>query len=115
MPFRFRRTKSDDIDARIAALRSELNALQSDMKGLAGDVGAAADERLTSAIRDVESVASQAIQLAQDAAADTIEDVGHWGGSALNTARGTIRKQPFYALALAMGVGAAIGTACSRR
>ena len=49
---------SKHIDTRLGALRSELDALQSDMKGLAGDVGNAADGRVHLAIRNAENVGS---------------------------------------------------------
>lgn len=115
MAFGFARSRKGTIEARIEALRSELGALQQDMKGLAGDVGAAADERLTGALRAVEVLAAQALQLAQDAATDAVDNAEQWADDRLDTVRSAIRSRPLYALALSMGAGAIIGAACNRR
>ena len=44
----------NSIDARLTALRNDFDALQQDIKGLAGDVGAAASERAQLAMRSAE-------------------------------------------------------------
>ena len=47
------------IEARLSALRQDLEALQEDMRGLGEGVGEAAQERLTEALRATESLAVQ--------------------------------------------------------
>jgi len=56
------------VDSRLSALRRDFAALQEDMKGLAGDVSAAASERARIALRGAEDVADRAMILAEEAA-----------------------------------------------
>ena len=65
------------IEARLSALRQDLEALQEDMRGLGEGVGEAAQERLTEALRATEALAAQA----QD-----------WGNENLETVRDSIRE-----------------------
>ena len=104
-----------NIDIRLGALRSELDELQGDMKGLAGDVGDAADGRVHLAIRNAENVAERALRLAEEAAAHVADDVETWTNDNLDSVRGSVRDQPLSAIFLAMGLGALIGAIFMRR
>ena len=48
-----------NIDARLVALRADIQALQGDMKGLYGDVSEIASERAALAMRSAEEIADQ--------------------------------------------------------
>jgi ElaB/YqjD/DUF883 family membrane-anchored ribosome-binding protein len=104
-----------NIDTRLGALRSELNSLQADMKGLAGDVGETADGRVHLAIRNAENVAERAFRLAEEAAAQVAGDVETWTNDNLDSARESVRAQPLAAIALSMGAGALLGAIFTRR
>lgn len=88
------------IEARLSALRQDLEALQEDMRGLGEGVGEAAQERLTEALRATEALASQA----QD-----------WGNENLDTVRDSIREQPLAACLVSMGIGTLLGAILLRR
>ena len=88
------------IEARLSALRQDLEALQEDMRGLGEGVGEAAQERLTEALRATEALASQAQE---------------WGTENLDTVRDSIREQPVAACLVSMGIGALLGAILLRR
>jgi len=115
MADRKKRVRSGDIENRLEALRSDLDALQTDVKGLVGDAGVAADERISTAIHSAEDVANRAMRLAQDATNQAIDGVEHWTSDNLDTVRSSIRKQPLYAVGISMGLGAVVGAVLSRR
>ena len=112
-----RRSKNTtkDIGARIGALRTEFNALQKDVKGLAGDAGEIANDRAHLAIRAAENVAERAFHLAEDAAAHLAKDVETWTDDNLDSVRDTVRAPPISAVVLSMGAGAILGAICFRR
>jgi ElaB/YqjD/DUF883 family membrane-anchored ribosome-binding protein len=93
-------TGEGQIEARLSALRQDLQALQEDMRGLGEGVGEAAQERLTEALRATEALAVQA----QD-----------WGNENLDTVRDSIRDQPVAACLVSMGIGALLGAILLRR
>jgi ElaB/YqjD/DUF883 family membrane-anchored ribosome-binding protein len=101
--------------ARLGALRSELETLEADMKGLVGDVEGIADNRVHLAIRKAEDVAHRAYRLAEDSATHVVDDAQAWTNGNLDSARKSIRAQPFSALALSIGAGALIGAIFMRR
>ena len=103
------------MDSRLGALRSELETLESDMKGLVGDVEGIADNRVHLAIRKAENVAHRAYRLAEESATHVADDVEEWANGNLDSARKSIRAQPFSALALSLGAGALLGAIFMRR
>jgi hypothetical protein len=106
------------MDARLGALRSELETLETDMKELAGDVEGIADKRVHQAIRKAESVAHRAYRIAEESVTHVAGDMEAWADGNVELARKSIRSQPISALALSMGAGALIGAivgAISRR
>ena len=106
---------SKNIDSRLGALRSELDSLQADMKGLAGEVADVADGRVHLAIRNAENVAERAYRLAEEAAAHAVDDVETWTNDNLESVRGSVRAQPLSAIVLSMGAGALLGALFLRR
>jgi len=103
------------LDNRIEALRTDLGALQSDVKGLANDAGVVANERISKAIRAAEDVAKRAVNVAEDATSQALVKVEHWADDNLDTVRTSIRNQPFYAIGISMGLGAFVGAMLTRR
>ncbi len=104
-----KKTGPKNVDNRLGALRTDLDALQSDIKGLAGDAGDAANSRAHQAVRAAESVAERAYRLAEETASHMADDVGTWTNDNLDSARDSIRAQPLSALLLSLGIGAIIG------
>ncbi len=100
MSVRVQKNGADNKDARLGALRSELETLEADMKGFAGDVEGMADKRVHLAIHRAEDVAHRAYRLAEDSVNHIAGDVQEWAGGNLNSARKSIRAQPLSALAL---------------
>ncbi|MDR3527923.1 MAG: hypothetical protein P4L57_11645 [Rhizomicrobium sp.] len=101
--------KNKRLDSRLGTLRSELESLESDMKGFAGDVEDAADNRVHQALRKAEAIAHRAYRYAEESSAHVAQDVENWADGNLDDARKTIRAQPISALAISMGAGALVG------
>lgn len=101
------------MDARLGALRSELETLETDMKVLAGDVEGIVDSRVHLAIRKAEDVAHGAYRLAEESAAHVANDVKDWTNDNLNSVRKSVRARPLSLLALSMGAGALVGAIIS--
>ncbi len=88
------------MEARLAALRQDLEALQEDMRGLGEGVGEAAQERLREALRATEGLTAQA------------ED---WTNENLGSLREIVREQPVAACLVSAGIGAILGLLLFRR
>jgi ElaB/YqjD/DUF883 family membrane-anchored ribosome-binding protein len=110
-----KRNGTKKVDKRLGALRSELDTLQGDMKGLAGDVIDVADGRVHLAIRNAEDVAERAYSLAEEAVGHAADDVETWTKGNLDSARESVRTRPLAAIALSMGAGALLGSIFLRR
>ena len=91
--------KNSDVQARLNALRGDLDALQQDMKGLVGDIGGAASTQVHGAL---------------ETASDTVERAGEWTAENLDGVRETVRTQPLAACMLSMSAGAIIGALLMR-
>jgi ElaB/YqjD/DUF883 family membrane-anchored ribosome-binding protein len=111
-----------NIDARLTQLRRDFEALQEDVKGLAGDVGMAASERAQMAMRSAEDVADRAMRLAEEAAreaktvaVDFKDDAEEWAEENAESLRVQVREQPLTALLIAGGIGAFLGAIFLRR
>ena len=85
-------------------LRDDLEALQTDMKGLAGGVGDAAQARLNEMLRNTEDMADQITAQVED-----------WTNDNAESLREQVREQPLFACAVAMGIGALLGAILLRR
>jgi hypothetical protein len=82
----------------LSSLREDLDALQTDVRGLMSDVGDVATDQ-------VNSVVNGAI----DTATDTVDRVSEWGNDNLEGVRQVVRTQPLAACVLSMSAGAIIG------
>jgi ElaB/YqjD/DUF883 family membrane-anchored ribosome-binding protein len=98
------RKKPTTLEERLDALRDDLEALQTDMKGLAGGVGDAANARLNEMLRNTEDMAEQITSQVED-----------WTNDNAESLRETVREQPLTSVAIAMGVGAFLGLILFRR
>jgi ElaB/YqjD/DUF883 family membrane-anchored ribosome-binding protein len=110
------------IDTRLTALRRDFEVLQSDIKGLAGDVGVIASERAQLTMRSAEDVADRAMLLAEEAAREAKvmasefrDDAEEWAEENAENLRAQVRDQPLMALLIAGGVGAFLGAIFLRR
>ena len=117
-----KRTTTSNIDARLAALRTDFETLQTDMRGLAGDVGEVASVRASTAMRSAEDVAERAFALAEEAAAQAKEkayevagDVEAWTEENAESLREVVREQPITSVLVALGLGAFRGALLLRR
>jgi len=112
-----RRKKSTPktVDTRLRALRSDIDTLTADMKGLAGDVGDVADERIQKLMRAAEHVAERALHLAEEATTQFTDDVETWANDNLESARESVRAHPLLAIGLSIGLGALFGATLLRR
>ena len=91
-------SNGSDVQARLTALRSDLDALQKDMRGLVSDVGDAAS-------KEVQGAMGGAINSAQEA----VERLEDWSNDNLDGMRDAVRHQPLAACVLSMSAGALIG------
>ncbi len=111
-----------NIDARLAALRADFDALQTDMKGLYGDVSEVASERAALAMRSAEEIADRAVALAEEAAKEAKataleykEEAEDWAEENAEELRTHVRAQPIQSLLIAGGIGAFLGAIFLRR
>jgi ElaB/YqjD/DUF883 family membrane-anchored ribosome-binding protein len=98
------KANGDDLQGRLAALKGDLEVLQKDLRGLAGEASDVATQKMNEALNG-------AMETVQDMA-DRVED---WGADHIVTLREQIREQPLAACALAMGAGALLGAILLRR
>jgi ElaB/YqjD/DUF883 family membrane-anchored ribosome-binding protein len=135
---RKRKTKgAQHVDERIAALKDDIDEIQSDMNGLARGAGEVAQERsdsakslagnlvsgarsrasdsVSAAKRYTEKRLNRALQEAEDVVDRLSGEVEEWASENADTARATIRNQPLAACVLSMSAGALIGALLLRR
>jgi ElaB/YqjD/DUF883 family membrane-anchored ribosome-binding protein len=115
MPARHKSQTTKHIGKRLGTLRSDIAALQDDMKGLADTAGDAANDSARLAAHAAENIAQRAYQLAEEAVAEVADEVETWGNENLDTVRESVRTQPLSAVFLAMGMGALLGSVFLRR
>ncbi len=115
-------TANGNIEARLAALRADFDALQTDLKGLYGDVGQIASERAALAMRSAEEIADRAVALAEEAAKEAKvtaleykEEAQEWADENAEELRGYVRSQPIQSLLIAGGLGVFLGAIFLRR
>ena len=87
-----------DVQARLSALRDDLDALQQDMRALVSDVGGVASGHV-----------HEAMNGAMESASEAVERVEEWGNENLEPVREAVRTQPLAACMLSMSAGAIIG------
>jgi ElaB/YqjD/DUF883 family membrane-anchored ribosome-binding protein len=115
MAARKAKSGSKTVDAKLGALRSDLEAIQSDIKKAARDGDGVVNERAQAALHAAESVAERALRLAEETATDWAEDVEAWTNGNLDSARESVRAQPLSAMLLSLGAGALLGAIFLRR
>jgi ElaB/YqjD/DUF883 family membrane-anchored ribosome-binding protein len=98
-----------DLDRRLDALRSDLDSLQSNTKGLAADAAGVASGQARDAIRAAESVAERALRLAEETAQGFAGDIEQWTNDNLGQARDRVREQPLQAVLVSLGIGLLFG------
>ena len=92
------------MDARLGALRNDIEALQENMKSLVLDAGDAANARVHEAVRATESAAQQ-----------VLDDVEDWADGNVSSVRDMVRAQPLKYCMLSLGAGAILGALFLRR
>jgi ElaB/YqjD/DUF883 family membrane-anchored ribosome-binding protein len=92
-----------DLQAALEQLRDDLEALQRDVKNLAGEAGGAASDKINEAL----ATALGTVESLRDRAES-------WGEANLDTVRDTVREQPLQSCMVAFGIGALIGAILRR-
>jgi ElaB/YqjD/DUF883 family membrane-anchored ribosome-binding protein len=115
MPAKKANTKKKTVEARLGVLRSDLEALQTEVKNGAGEVGEVAEARAGAVVQSAGELAERAFLLAEETATDWAGDVEDWTNDNLESARESVRTQPLAAVALAVGAGALLGAIFLRR
>jgi ElaB/YqjD/DUF883 family membrane-anchored ribosome-binding protein len=112
-----RKTKnaSTAVDVKLGKLRSDITAIQSDMRKAVADGEGVVNAHAQAALRAAESAAERALRLAEDTAANWADDVETWTNDNLDSARESVRAQPISAMLLSLGVGALLGAIFLRR
>jgi ElaB/YqjD/DUF883 family membrane-anchored ribosome-binding protein len=95
---------SEDFQAKLDALKADLESLQTHVRGLAGDIGEVATERMNSALSD-----------AMKSVHELTGRVEGWSNDNLSSLRESVRNQPLSACVIAMGAGALLGAILLRR
>ena len=110
-------TATKNLDSRLGALRSDMDAIQDAVNGLANDAGEVANERAKMAVRAAEAIAERAYRLAQESVSQKVDDVENWANDNLDNARNQIRDQPISALLVSLGrsEGRRVGKECRYR
>jgi ElaB/YqjD/DUF883 family membrane-anchored ribosome-binding protein len=93
-----------DVQKRVNAIRSELEALQRDMRGMVADATDAATKNMNDAVGG-----------AMETAHETADRVNEWSNENLEGVRDAFRHQPLTSLALAVTAGAMLGAIFGRR
>lgn len=96
-------------DAKLDALRSDIDALKNDTASLVADGQVIAHDRARAAMRTAEDVAERAYRLAEETTTDLADDAETWTSDNLKSARESVRRQPFSAMFLFLGIGALLG------
>ena len=115
MPAKRTNAKKKTVEARLGVLRSDLNALQTEVKNGVGDVGDVAGARAGAVVQSAGELAERAFLLAEETATDWAGEVEDWTNDNLESARESVRTQPLAAIALAVGAGALLGALFLRR
>ena len=95
---RRKNSNGSEVQARLSAVRSDLDTLQKDVRGLVSEVGGVAS-------REVQGAMGGAINSAQEA----VERLEDWSNDNLDGMRDAVRHQPLAACVLSMSAGALIG------
>jgi ElaB/YqjD/DUF883 family membrane-anchored ribosome-binding protein len=86
----------------LQTLQDDIAALQANMSKVIADLGGAASEGVTQAMRNASTTAEE-----------VAEQVEEFGSESVDTVRSTIRAQPLVACAISVGAGALLGALIS--
>jgi ElaB/YqjD/DUF883 family membrane-anchored ribosome-binding protein len=100
-------TKS--FDAKLDALRTDIDALKNDTKSLVSEGEDIAHDRARAAMRTAEDVAERAYRLAEETTTDLADDVEIWTNDNLKSARERVQRQPISAMFVSLGLGVLVG------
>ena len=100
MVFWRRRSTAREIEAQLNALKSDFQALQHDIRGLAGSVSEAAADMA---------------RATDKAAENALESMGDWTNDSIGALEDVVRKQKLASMVLSMGAGALVGALLLRR
>ena len=89
-----------DIEARFDALKSDFQALQADMRGLAKGVG---------------DITSDVVHTTSRTAEEALDSVSEWTNDNVGSLQDSVRRQPLAAVILSVSAGALVGALLSRR
>jgi len=98
---RRKNSNGSEVQARLNAVRSDLDTLQKDVRGLMSEVGGVAS-------REVQDAMGGAIHSAHEA----VERI--WSSENGNSVREVLRNQPVAACVISLGAGAIIGALLAR-
>jgi ElaB/YqjD/DUF883 family membrane-anchored ribosome-binding protein len=101
---RRKRDPQANVEARLAALRDDIETLQADIRGLGGEMGELASTR-----------AREALTSAEEAAAAASDKLENWASENVEDMRDHVRNQPLAAMLLSMSAGALVGAWLLRR
>ncbi|HXM00591.1 MAG TPA: hypothetical protein VN932_11720 [Rhizomicrobium sp.] len=115
MAAKSKKAASGKLDKRLDALVSDLEALQSDVRGLAQGAGVEAGSRISEALKAAEARVANAVRAAEDAATQAVGEAEDWAVDNMDSLRDTVREQPLTACLVAAGIGAVFGVLFLRR
>jgi ElaB/YqjD/DUF883 family membrane-anchored ribosome-binding protein len=96
-------------DAKLDALRSDIDALKNDTKSIVSEGQDIAHDRARAAMRTAEDVAERAYRLAEETTTDLADDVETWTNDNLKLAQERVRRQPISAMFFSLGIGFLLG------
>ena len=112
---------NDTIEARLDAVRADLEKLEEGAAALPQDASNAASEGYKTAMRAAQKIAERSFALAEeastrmgDAALDLAESTQDWADLYTESLRGAVREQPGRSLLASLGAGALVGALISR-
>ena len=82
-------------DAKLDALRSDIDALKNDTKSLVSEGQDMAQDRARAAMRTAEDVAERAYRLAEETTTDVTDEVETWTNDDLKSAQRGFSASPF--------------------
>jgi ElaB/YqjD/DUF883 family membrane-anchored ribosome-binding protein len=112
---------SNEIGARLDAVRADLEKLEEGAAALPQDAGDAASEGYKTAMRAAQKIAERSLALAEeastrmgDAARDAAESMQDWADLTTESFRGAVKEKPARSILVSLGAGALVGALISR-
>jgi ElaB/YqjD/DUF883 family membrane-anchored ribosome-binding protein len=112
---------NDGIEARLDAVRADLEKLEEGAAALPQEANEAASEGHRTAMRAAQKIAERSVALAEEAstrmseaAQDAAETMQDWADLYAESFRGAVREQPGRSILMSLGAGALVGALISR-